>query len=145
MVSLWMGLLREYGRPARVVHRLGYHLVWCPTYRRGVLCGRVAQWLRELLGATCAERGWTVAALQVMPDHVHLVARCGPDTAPARLAHQLNGATSRTVRAQFGHLRARLPTLWSRLYFAASAGRGSAATTRRYVAEQATQPTTGAP
>ena len=47
-------------------------MVWCPKYRRPVLVGRVAERLRELLGAKCAEHGWTVEALEVMPDHVHL-------------------------------------------------------------------------
>src|SRR5215207_9722100 len=108
-----MGSLSEYRRTAGAVHSLGYHLVWCPKYRRPVLVGRVAERLRELLGAKCAEHGWTVEALEVMPDQVHLFARCGPDASPARLAHQLKGATSRALRAEFGHLRSRLPTLWS--------------------------------
>ena len=50
-------------------------MVWCPKYRRPVLVGRVAERLRELLGAKCAEHGWTVEALEVMPDHVHLRSR----------------------------------------------------------------------
>jgi putative transposase len=140
-----MAPLDEYGRAAGAVYSLGYHLVWCPKYRRPVLDGRVADRLRELIVARCAERGWTAEALEVMPDHIHLFARCGPDTSPARLAHQLKGATSRTLRAEFPHLRSRLPTLWSKSYFVASIGRVSEAAIRRYIAEQTTQPTKGAP
>ena len=140
-----MGSLSEYGRTAGAVRSLGYHLVWCPKYRRPTLGGRVADRLRELIAAKCVEQGWSVEALEVMPDHVHLFARCGPDAFPARLAHQLKGATSRVLRAEFPHLRSRLPTLWSKSYFVASIGRVSEATIRRYIAEQPTRPTKGAP
>jgi putative transposase len=140
-----MGSLSEYGRTAGAVHSLGYHLVWCPKYRRPVLGGRVAVRLRELIAAKCAEQGWSVQALEVLPDHVHLVARCGPDASPARLAHQLRGATSRALRSEFPHLRARLPTLWSKSYFVASVGRVSETTIGRYIAEQTTRPTKGVP
>jgi putative transposase len=140
-----MGSLSEYGRTAGAVRSLGYHLVWCPKYRRPALGGRVADQLHELIAAKCVEQGWSVEALEVMPDHVHLFARCGPDASPARLAHQLKGATSRVPRAAFPYLRSRLPTLWSKSYFVASVGRVSEATIRRYIAEQTTRPTKGAP
>jgi putative transposase len=140
-----MGSLSEYGRTAGAVHNLAYHLVWCPKYRRPVLIGRVADRLRELIATKCAEHGWTVEALEVMPDHVHLVVGCDPGTAPARVAHQLKGATSRTLRAAFPHLRSRLPTLWSKSYLVASVGRMSEATIRRYINEQTTRPVKGLP
>jgi putative transposase len=140
-----MGSLSEDGRAAGAVHSLGYHLVWCPKYRRPVLGGRVADRLRELIAAKCVERGWSVEALEVMPEHVHLFTRCGPDASPARLAHQLKGATSRALRTAFPHLRLRLSTPWSKSWFVASVGRVVAATIRRYIAEQTTRPTMGAP
>ncbi len=119
--------------------------MWCPKYRRPVLGGRVADRLRELIATVCAEHGWTVQALEVMPDHVHLFVRCGPDISPARVAHQLKGATSRTLRAEFRQLRSRLPTLWSKSYLVASVGRVSEPTIRRYIAEQTTRPVKGMP
>jgi putative transposase len=127
------------------VHSLGYHVVWCPKYRRPVLTGRVADRLRELLYAKADERGWSIEALEVMPDHVHVFVRCGPDTSPARVAHQFKGYTSRVLRSEFPHLRSRLPTLWSRSYFVATVGRPSETTIRRYIDEQSTRPTVGVP
>jgi putative transposase len=136
-----MGSLSEYGRTAEAVHSPGYHLVWCPRYRRPVLGGRVPDRLRELTAANGVEQGWSVEALEVMPD---LFTRCGPDASPTRLAHQLKGATSRALPAAFRHLRSRLPTLWSKSWFVASVGRVAAATIRRHIAEPTTRPTTGA-
>lgn len=60
-------------------YSLSYHIVWCPEHRRPVLVGSVADRLRDLIGHKCDEHGWSVPALEVMPDHVHLVVRAGPD------------------------------------------------------------------
>jgi putative transposase len=49
------------------------------------------------------------------------------------------------LRAEFPHLRSRLPTLWSKSYFVASIGRVSETTIRRYIAEQTTRPEKGKP
>jgi putative transposase len=140
-----MASLSEYGRTSGAVHSIGLHLAWCPKYRRPVLTGRVADRLRSLIQAKCAERGWTIQVLEVMPDHVHLFVRTGPDASPALVAHQCKGFTSRVLRAEFPHLRSRLPTLWSKSYFVASVGRVSEATIRRYIAEQTTRPEKGKP
>jgi putative transposase len=49
------------------------------------------------------------------------------------------------LRGEFPHLRSRLPTLWSKSCLVASVGRVSEATIGRYIAEQTTRPTKGAP
>jgi len=55
----------------------------------------------------------------------------------ADLRHaDLTGFTSRVLRQEFPRLRSRLPTLWSRSYFAASVGNVSEATIARYIEEQ---------
>jgi putative transposase len=140
-----MASLSEYGRTAGAVHSIGLHLVWCPKYRRPVLEGQVADRLHTLIGAKCAERGWTVRALEIAPDHVQLFVCTGPDASPALVAHQCKGFTSRILRTEFPHLRSRLPTLWSKSYLVASVGRVSQATIRRYIAEQTTRPEKGKP
>lgn len=78
-----------------------------------------------------------------MPDHVYLFVRCPPGTSPARVAHQMKGFTSRVLRSEFRHLRTSPPTLWSKSYFVASAGRVWEATIREYIDEQTTRPTKG--
>jgi putative transposase len=57
----------------------------------------------------------------------------------------MQGLTSRVLRAEFPHLRSRLPTLWSKSYLVASVGRLPTATIRRYIAEQTTRPEKGKP
>lgn len=118
------------------VYRLGYHVIWCPKYRRRVLSNGVDDRLKELLYEKAAEQGWDIRALEVMPDHVHVFVFAPPKDSPARIAHQFKGYTSRVLRAEFASLRSRLPTLWTRSYFVASVGNVSEASIAKYIAEQ---------
>lgn len=122
------------------VHDLGYHVVWCPKYRRAVLTGSVADRCRELIAEKCAGHEWRIVALEVMPDHVHLFVKARPKDSPSFVANQLKGFTSRRLREEFPHLRSRLPTLWSRSYFVASVGAVSATTVQRYIDTQYERP-----
>lgn len=122
------------------VYDLGLHVVWCPKYRRPVLTGQVASRCDELVREVCAERGWEIVALEVMPDHVHLFVKPDPKSAPAFVAGQVKGRTSRVLRAEFAELRTKLPTLWSSSYFVASVGAVSAATIQRYIETQYERP-----
>jgi len=70
---------------------------------------------------------------------VHLFVESDPSMAPAKIAAQLKGYTSRILRQEFRFLRSQLPSLWSRSYFIGSVGRVSEATVRRYIAEQKTR------
>jgi putative transposase len=71
---------------------------------------------------------------------VHLFVETGPKDSPAHVANQFKGYTSRVLREEFPHLRSRLPTLWSKSYFAATAGAVSAATVQRYIDTQYERP-----
>ena len=122
------------------VHDLGYHVVWCPKYRRAVLTGSVNQRCRELIAAKCGEHGWRIVALEVMPDHVHLFVKAHPKDSPSYIANQLKGFTSPALREEFPHLKSRLPTLWSRSFFVATVGSVSAAAVRRYIDTQYERP-----
>ena len=124
---------QRYARNTGAVFSFGYHLVWCPKYRKPVITGDVEVRLKELLIEKCAEHGWEVVALETMPDHVHLFLRADPTDAPVRIAAQLKGYTSRTLRAEFVHLRRLMGTLWSRSYFMCSVGHVSAETITRYI------------
>ena len=115
---------------------VGLHVVRCPKYRRPVLTGAVAARLRDLIDAKAAGHGWRVVACEVVPDHVHLFVKTRPPDSPSFVANQVKGATSRTLREEFPHLRSRLPTLWSRSYFVASVGAVSAVTVQRYIDTQ---------
>jgi putative transposase len=87
-----------YARNAGAVFSLKYHLVFCPKYRKAVLIGPVAERLKALLAIKATEMHVTLHTLEVMPDHVHMFVASDPGVAPAKLAAQFKGYTSRVLR-----------------------------------------------
>jgi REP-associated tyrosine transposase len=118
------------------VFNIGYHLIWCPKYRRPVLVGPAAKRLKELLREKATTIGATIKSLEVMPDHVHLFVQSPPTNAPHYIVQQLKGYTSHALRQEFPALKSRLPTLWTRSYYCESVGHISQATVEKYIAEQ---------
>ena len=78
----------------------------------------------------------TIHTMEIMPDHVHLFLECDPTFSVSEITNRLKGYTSRILRQEFRLLRSRLPTLWSRSYYAASVGHVSEATVRKYIESQ---------
>lgn len=135
--NLWgMTAKERYVRNAGAVFALKYHLVWCPKYRRPVLTGAVADRLKEIVADVAADLDLMMLALEVMPDHVHLFVEANPRWAVAGLVNRFKGVSSRSLRQEFPHLRSRLPTLWSRSYYAGTVGHVSEQTVLQYIEAQ---------
>jgi len=129
-------VIQRYAKNAGAVFTLKFHLVWCPKYRRPVLVGPVEKRLVQLLRQIAAELDATIHALEIMPDHVHLFLESDPTRSVAELVNRFKGRTSHDLRAEFPSLRSRLPTLWSRSYYAGSCGAVTEASVRRYIEGQ---------
>jgi len=127
-----------YNHKNTSVSLLRYHFVFRPKHRRKVLVNAVAQRLRELLESKTAELGWTIVALEIMPDDVHLFLGTDPDVSPTQVMHALKDHTFRVLRQEFPQLQT-MPALWTRSYWVSTAGNVSAATIERYIAEQKTK------
>jgi putative transposase len=131
--------MAHYARNAGAVFDLKLHLVWCPKYRRSVLAGKIVAHLRTLLLENAAELEVTIQALEIMPDHGHVFIEFDPCWAVAEIANRYKDYRSRMLRQEFAQLRSRLPTLWSRSYYAGTGGHVCETTVRRYSAAQATK------
>lgn len=128
--------MTRYRRNAGATSSLKYHLVWCPKYRRKVLEPPFDLRLKEIIAEVAVEAEMIVHAVEVMPDHVHLIVEADPTLAVAEIVNRFKGRSSRLMRHEFPALRSRLPTLWSRSYYAGSVGHVSAKTVEAYVAAQ---------
>lgn len=131
-----MTLSKRYTSNAHCVFNLGYHIVFCPKYRRKVLVNGVDERLKSLLSAKANELGITIENMEVMPDHVHLFIRSKPTYAVHFVINQLKGYSSVCLRNEFPWLRSRLPSLWTRSYFVESVGHISEETVRKYIEDQ---------
>jgi putative transposase len=119
-----------------VVYNLGYHIIWCPKYRRSVLTEEIAIRLKELLLEKSSEEGWEIVELEVMPDHVHIFVKVQPSDAPITIASRLKSYTSFKLRSEFPDLKKKLPTLWTRSFFVESVGCISEETIKKYIINQ---------
>jgi len=125
----------EYQRDEHRIHLIVYHLIFCTKRRKAILEGIVAQDCERLIRRKCSEKGWQVVELAIHPEHVHLFVRVFPTTAAAEVVKEVKGLTSHDLREKHPTLL-RLPSLWTRSYFAATAGNVSEAAIRRYIEAQ---------
>jgi len=118
------------------IYNLGYHLIWCPKYRRKVLVDQVGTRLIELLKEIASSIDCSIETMEIMPDHVHIFVKSSPIHSPHYIVAQLKGRSSHTLRQEFPHLKKRLPTLWTRSYFAESVGCISEEVVKKYIDNQ---------
>jgi putative transposase len=76
-----------------------------------------------------------VVQLAIQPDHVHLFVRVWPTTSAADVVKECKGLTSHELRKRYPVLL-KMPSLWTRSYFASTAGNVSQETVQRYIAAQ---------
>ena len=65
-----------YGRG--YVYSLQYHLVWCTKYRKKVLKDGIDTECKKMLQDLAEEYKFQILAMEVMPDHIHLLVNCKP-------------------------------------------------------------------
>lgn len=115
---------------------LKYHIVWCTKYRRKVLSEEMQQELKFLIGEVCNKNKFVIEALEVMEDHVHVFINADVKTSVHRIVSQIKGNTSFNLRDKFPELKSRLPSLWTRSYYAGTVGHVSEETVKNYILNQ---------
>jgi len=125
---------RGFDRERTTVHKLQYHFIWCPKYRKSVLEGEVRDRLEELIEEKADELDLEILELAIRPDHVHLFITGDPTLAPNKIMQQVKGYSSRHLREEFDF---GLPSLWTRSYFVSSAGDVSSEVIEEYIDAQA--------
>ena len=118
------------------VYNLGYHLIFCPKFRRRVLVDGVDTRLKEILLEIAEERGYVIETMEIMPDHVHLFIRIPPTISIFDAVNKLKGKSSRLIREEFSWMKKRIPTLWTRSYYVESVGHISEDVVKKYIEDQ---------
>jgi putative transposase len=125
----------DYQHERHTVHLVVYHLIWCPKRRKAILVGDIKERLEQLINEVTNEHGWSILALAIQPDHVHLFLRGDPYTAPSDIARFIKGRSSHVLREEFPELL-KLPSLWTHSFFVSTAGNVSSETIQRYIERQ---------
>jgi len=127
---------RKFKSNRNTVFSCQYHVIFCPKYRRKVLVSGVDERLKEILRQVASETGTEILEMEVMPDHVHILLGIDPSVGVPKVVRIMKGRSSHHLRAEFPWLRSRIPTLWTRSYFVATAGGAPLAVIKQYIEAQ---------
>jgi putative transposase len=89
--------MAKFAKRAHTKHRLQYHPVWIPKYRRRALQGKIVIRLKRLMYEACKMNGWWISEMSIQSDHVHLVVEIPPHISVAEMAQIFKGGTSREL------------------------------------------------
>ena len=118
----------NYRHTNTTVSLINYHFVFCPRYRRKIfLIPKVEQRFKTLVNEKCKELEIEIIAIECDKDHVHMFLNCLPTQSPSDIMQHIKGFTSK------------MPSLWTRSYFASTAGNVCSETIKKYVENQKTR------
>jgi len=130
--------MARYQTGAHTKHRLQYHVVWIPKYRKRILRGKIAIRLKRLLYEACKVNRWWISEISIQEDHVHIVIQASPSDSLAEVVQILKGGTSRVIRKEFPDLEEFLwgDSFWADGYFAETVGKVDEEVVKRYIRNQ---------
>ena len=91
-------------RTKHAVYDLKYHLVWIPKYRKHILTGDVAGYLKEVFTHIAEEYGFAIDTMEVVEDHVHIFLEAPPRYAPAEVVQIMKSISDRELCKNFPRL-----------------------------------------
>jgi putative transposase len=105
-----------YGRG--YVYSLQYHIVWCTKYRKKVLSNGIDDDIKGYLNELAKEYSFSILAMEVMPDHIHILVDCKPQFFPSDMIKILKGNTARLLFMKHPELKKQLwgGHLWNPSY-----------------------------
>ncbi|MEE9711604.1 IS200/IS605-like element ISAeme8 family transposase [Aeromonas caviae] len=132
--------LTRYLRRRHSVSKLVVHLIFTTKYRRKLLDGTMIEQMRGAFLSAAEKLEIDILEMDGEAVHVHLLVAYPPKLAVSVLVNNLKSISSRQIRILNTHLRKQSNSglLWSRSYFACSAGGATIETLKAYVASQNT-------
>jgi putative transposase len=137
--KLWHNVvMAKYWKGDHTTHKLRYHLVWIPKYRKRVLRGEIAAHVKRLLFEACEMNRWGIEEITVQEDHIHLIIQFWPRESVAEVVQILKGGTSRIIRKTHPELKEFLwgDSLWADGYFAETIGSLDEEIVKKYIRDQ---------
>lgn len=133
-------LLQDYLRKRHSVSKLVVHLVFTTKYRRKLFTGVMIEQLSEAFESACVKLECELIEMDGEQDHVHLLISYPPKLSISVMVNNLKAVSSRMLRLQNTHLtrQSKTSALWSRSYFACTAGGATIETLKAYVESQST-------
>ena len=130
--------MSKYWKGAHTRHRVMYHIVWIPKYRKRFLKGAIAKRIEELIQECADVNRWRVDEINIQPDHVHILIQLRLDISISRAVQLLKGKSSRIIRKEFPSLEEFYwgNNFWSEGFFVETVGQVNEDAIKKYIQNQ---------
>ena len=125
------------------VYDLHYHLVWVTKYCNMAFNEQIQQALKDKIKGIAKDRDYTIEAVEVTPNHVHILISAKPKVAVTVMVKTLKGITGKWLFNTYpdemnkyfwhGHI-------WSHSYYVGSVGNTTEAVIKHYIDTQHERP-----
>lgn len=104
------------------VYSLQYNIVWTTKYRKPIFIGKIETDIRNYLLETLKSLDMNIIAMEIMPDHIHLLVDCKPQLRLSDAVKVLKGNTARWLFLNHPEIKKKLwgGHLWNPSYFVAT-------------------------
>ena len=120
------------------VYSLQYHIVWCTKYRRKVLKDGADSDCKEMLQSIADEYRFEITAMEVMPDHIHLLVDVTPQFFIPDMVKIMKGGIARRLFQRHPEMKKQLwgGHLWNPSYCAVTNSERSPEMVEEYIESQ---------
>lgn len=126
----------EYRHMNTNVSMINYHIIFCPRYRRKIfLIPGVESRFKELVIQICEGNDFELIALECDKDHCHLFVNTPPTFSAADVVRIVKTNMAKVLLREFKEFSS-TQNLWTRSYFASTAGNVCSETIKKYVESQ---------
>lgn len=132
----------ELRRNTHHVFRLMYHFVWIPKYQHKVFAEPYRSTLKAIIGKIAYDYEIELVELvelEVLENHVHMVVRVEPKTAPCDVMQIIKSISAREFFRMYPEIRRQYfwgGKLWTQSYFVETIGNANEEVIRQYVQDQ---------
>ena len=120
------------------VYSLQYHIVWVTKYRKPVFIGKIESDVKKYLNEMLQSLSMDVIAMEVMPDHIHLLVNCKPQLRLSDAVKILKCNIARWLFLSHPEIKEQLwgGHLWNPSYFVATVSNRSLEQVAGYINSQ---------
>ncbi len=86
----------------------------------------------EIFQSVANDKKWVIKALEIAPDHIHLLVEYDPHHSISQVVKAFKGRSSRYLRQEFPELM-KLPSLWTHSYMFDTTGKVSTQKVLEYI------------
>ena len=138
--TIYFSIPKEVTHGRGYIYSLQYHIVWVTKYRKSVFVGDIEAEVKTYLLEILKSLDMLPIAMEIMPDHIHLLVDCKPQLRLSDAIKILKGTTARWLFLEHPELKQQVwgGHLWNPSYFVATVSERTLEQVQQYIDEQKT-------